>query len=258
MRRWVVLWLACGVRGPSGQVPDPHTPTPPMRSSARGQPRDMRQVLQPVERGRANALLGLWDAFLVFLKGHPQIPLNVYAAMMLSSKLCLRIGQIMNLRAMDFDFKRKRVYIAPWKKHLGFYKPMLKPTIEFMRTWRGGKIKKTITRPCGKCMRTPRSKHITHTCAMDAHSKHTTHTCMPHTRTCLCVRVCVCAHHTYDLTPNVRALQTYSGTSQLEGLKCCLRCLPSSFAACAAAGLPCRFQLCHHLLDAHRTCDLSL
>ena len=229
-----------------------------MRSSARGQPRDMRQVLQPVERGRANALLGLWDAFLVFLKGHPQIPLNVYAAMMLSSKLCLRIGQIMNLRAMDFDFKRKRVYIAPWKKHLGFYKPMLKPTIEFMRTWRGGKIKKTITRPCGKCTRTPRSKHITHTCAMDAHSKHTTHTCMPRTRTCLCVRVCVCSSYIRSHTQRARAANllrhlTTGGPQVLPALFAqLLRCM------CQAAGLPCGFQLCHHLLDAHRTCDLSL
>ena len=105
---------------------------------------------------------------------------------------------------------------------------------------------------------TAQQTHHTHMCNGRAQQTHHTHMHAMHTHMSLCACVCVCSSYIRSHTQRARAANllrhlTTGGPQVLPALFAqLLRCM------CQAAGLPCGFQLCHHLLDAHRTCDLSL
>ena len=74
--------------------------------------------------GKAVTLPGpLWGMWLAHVLAHGTCWL--YVALLLSHALCLRISEALRLRAEDFSFQAKSVYIGPLKGQAGFRKPMI-------------------------------------------------------------------------------------------------------------------------------------
>ena len=73
--------------------------------------------------GKANSLLGeCWKDWLAFVKQHSGP--TMYLVLYLTQGLCLRITQAAQLKNEDVDLKRSRVWVAPFKKHTGVFKPI--------------------------------------------------------------------------------------------------------------------------------------
>ena len=74
--------------------------------------------------GKAVTLPGpLWGIWLAHVVAHGTCWL--YVALLLTHTLCLRISEALHLRAEDFSFKAKSVFIGPLKGQAGVRKPMI-------------------------------------------------------------------------------------------------------------------------------------
>jgi integrase len=96
------------------------TVTSSIKTMARSKKKQLKK-LTPL--GKANSLLGdCWKEWLSYVRENAG--LHVYLVLYITQALCLRITQAAQLQSKDFDFRRNRVWIAPFKKHVGAFKPL--------------------------------------------------------------------------------------------------------------------------------------
>ncbi|CAE7031475.1 unnamed protein product [Symbiodinium sp. CCMP2592] len=92
--------------------------------------------------GKASSLPGpLWGAWLdhVLAQGSTWL----WVALVLSHCFCLRITEVLKLKARDFLWKKKCVHIAPLKRQKAVHKSMLSALVPFLKSLRSkGKAKK--------------------------------------------------------------------------------------------------------------------
>ena len=87
-------------------------------------------------RGKASCMSGqLWPMWLVHVHKHGTCWLH--ACLILTHILCLRVTEALKLRASDFNWKNKTVWIGPLKKQRAVRKPLLSalhPLLKHLRT----------------------------------------------------------------------------------------------------------------------------
>ena len=65
-----------------------------------------------------------------------QLGMKYFAALYLTQSLCLRITQVLRLKAEDFDFKTGKVWVGPFKRKAGTWKPLLQRVCNTVAGWR--------------------------------------------------------------------------------------------------------------------------
>ena len=102
-------------------------------------------------RGKANALAGEdWEAYTDFLWKEPSASPQMYAIVVLTSMLCVRVTHACRLKGKDIDCKRLRVWIGPFKRAGGVWKPMSPKLRDFIRLRKAGKLRKQMERNWGR------------------------------------------------------------------------------------------------------------
>ncbi len=93
-------------------------------AARRTKPKRPRGKKEPRKLGKSNSLTGKeWLDWLNFVMGSlgPMYFLILY----LSQALCLRITQVLQLQTSDFDWQGKKLWTKKFKRHEGFFKPLL-------------------------------------------------------------------------------------------------------------------------------------
>ena len=105
--------------------------------------------------GKANSLPGkLWSDWLHFVSN--KLGPSFFLMLYLTQALCLRITQVLQLTANDFDWKAKQVWIEEFKRHEAFHKPLLSSVAKQLNKYR----KKPIKSKSGKTFKWPKKGHL--------------------------------------------------------------------------------------------------
>ena len=98
--------------------------------------------------GKAAAMPGpLWNLWLVHVLREG--PTWLHVALMLTHMLCLRITEVLRLRARDFNFKTQCVFIAPLKRGTAAWKHLLKPALAKLRLLKAHGVNRKRSRSKG-------------------------------------------------------------------------------------------------------------
>lgn len=85
--------------------------------------------------GRAHALPGqCWAKWTKYF--YKNAPRKYYYILVLIEALCVRVTQICQLTVADVDLRRRRVWLKPFKRHRGVWKPLLPSVVETIRSWK--------------------------------------------------------------------------------------------------------------------------
>lgn len=89
----------------------------------------------PKRLGRAHALPG--KCWLLWLKYFRQkAPRKYYYILVLIEALCVRVTQVCQLKVEDVDLRGRRVWLKPFKRHKGVWKPLLPSIVKQLKEWR--------------------------------------------------------------------------------------------------------------------------
>ncbi len=92
---------------------------------------------------------GEWEQWLLFLKAHPRISLEIWAIIALTNMQCLRVRKACRLAGADFNFGKQEVKIDKFKSKKATTAPILPPFSRFLAAWRAGRNKKTFKKAAG-------------------------------------------------------------------------------------------------------------
>ena len=89
----------------------------------------------------------LWNLWLAHVLREG--PTWLHVALMLTHMLCLRITEVLRLRARDFNFKTQCVFIAPLKRGTAAWKHLLKPALAKLRLLKAHGVNRKRSRSKG-------------------------------------------------------------------------------------------------------------
>ena len=75
--------------------------------------------------------------WLLWLKYFRQkAPRKYYYILVLIEALCFRVTQVCQLKVEDVDLRGRRVWLKPFKRHKGVWKPLLPSIVKQLKEWR--------------------------------------------------------------------------------------------------------------------------
>ena len=75
--------------------------------------------------------------WLLWLKYFRQkAPRKYYYILVLIEALCVRVTQVCQLKVEDVDLRGRRVWLKPFKRHKGVWKPLLPSIVKQLKEWR--------------------------------------------------------------------------------------------------------------------------
>ena len=99
-------------------------PQPSRKAAKRVRTKCMKKARPKSRRGKASCMPGqLWPMWLAHV--HKKGTCWLHACLVLTHVLCLRVTEALRLRASDFNWKNRTVWIAPLKGQCAVRKPLL-------------------------------------------------------------------------------------------------------------------------------------
>ena len=123
-------------------------PQPSRKAAKRVRTKCMKKARPKSRRGKASCMPGqLWPMWLAHV--HKKGTCWLHACLVLTHVLCLRVTEALRLRASDFNWKNRIVWIAPLKGQCAVRKPLLSALLPVLRHLRAHGLACRRTRPRG-------------------------------------------------------------------------------------------------------------
>ena len=104
--------------------------------------------------GKAHSLPGkLWSLWLSWVR--EKLGPRYFCVIFLTEALCIRVGQAVQLKAEDFNMRKKEVWLAAFKNHHAIRKPLLPSMVKVYLAWK----KKGVKAP-GTLFKLPKSGYL--------------------------------------------------------------------------------------------------
>ena len=129
-------------------------PQPSRKAAKRARTKCMKKARPKSRRGKASCMPGqlrpMWLAHV-----HKKGTCWLHACLVLTHVLCLRVTEALRLRASDFNWKNRTVWIAPLKGQCAVRKPLLSALLPVLRHLRAHGLACRRTRPRGVLGKAP-------------------------------------------------------------------------------------------------------